>query len=164
MLGVSVQTLINWERRGRLHPRTRIKSDDDAREVIIYDPTELAAIPRKQRLAGTEFAGELAARTFEMFEDGYTLRGVVIETRQTPEVVETLYEQWKELGGNDLVITKNARAELARFVGAFESVTVLVEKVAKACGAVIDATIDESISEAQIERAINAAIDREDKT
>ena len=103
LLGVAVDTLRGWERRGILHPRQALVHAPRMREVTVYDPDELARIQyRKKQLTAIQAdPGERTARAFELFEQGKTLREVVIELRETVARVEELHQQWLDLGGRE---------------------------------------------------------------
>lgn len=136
MLGLSPVTLISLERRGKLHPLTRPRTHGMGPKLeVVYDPRELAKVPRRERVPVTRDPGELAARAFDYFEQGTSLRDVVRYLRDTPENVEKLYAQWSEMGGADLVLTVAARAALEPHLGAVETITDLVERVAERCAA-----------------------------
>jgi hypothetical protein len=113
-LGVSIQTLRNYERRGRLNPQHMYRADGYGieRRVTVYDPEEINKLPRggrKQRLNG-----DLAARVFEMFNSGRNLRDVVVDLRESPSTIKDLYALWRE--GDSPPNTNaggNSRAELA---------------------------------------------------
>jgi len=167
LLAVDRTFFTHAERRGHVHPRYDTRSDTRGhmRAFKVYDPRELANTPVKHRHRHRAFAnapGELAAAAFEMFDEGRSLRSAVIELRQTPATVEQLYQQWCELeriAGNEWTISKGARAELERFVGTFENVAELVHRVIETCGITIQANVPPGVSDAEIDIAINRAID-----
>jgi len=111
-----MQTLKNLETRGWLHPRTK-PSAFSTRQVIAYDPQELAAIPKRYRKPDKGDAGELTARVFAMLEEGRPIREIVIEVREPLDRVNELREQWLDAGGADVVLTPRARGELADIIG-----------------------------------------------
>jgi hypothetical protein len=165
LLAVSENTIRTWKRNGRLTPRTapRTQPGGTVLEVQVYDPRELTAMgARGGRVVAPGDAGELAARAFELFDDGVPLRRVVTRLRETPARITELHDQWTELGGADLVVTEAARAELERFVGPFADVAGLVERVRATLGMVVEIRPEgklASASEAEIEGAILAAVD-----
>jgi hypothetical protein len=77
---------------------------------------------------------EVAARAFEMFEEGRPIREIVIALRVRPERIERLHDQWKDFGGAELVITPVAKRELERIIGPFVGVADIVERVAELAG------------------------------
>jgi len=96
----------------------------------VYHPDELTKIRKRVPRAIRE-PNALSAQAFDLFFAGDTLEAVVRTMRTTPEEVERLHEKWLDLGGARLVIAGAAKEELAKIVGPFDSVTELVELVAK---------------------------------
>lgn len=136
MLRCSLQTLKNYEARDMLHPRHALRKDRTGAErvMLVYDPKELAQLPSKKPGGPNELVrepGELAARAFEMFRQGCLLDEVVIELRETPERVDYLHERWLDHTKARYVITPEAKKVLEQLVGAFASVTELVELIQK---------------------------------
>lgn len=134
LLHMSVSSIANWERRGKLHPRYAYRPDSRGIEhrVSVYDPDELQRLPPQVfRAPIPRQPGEVAAQCFELFDQGKTMREVVVELRETPEYVRSIYEHWLDTGGADLVITAEAKQALEKIVGPFDSVTELVEHVSK---------------------------------
>lgn len=132
LIGVSGVTLANYERKGILHPRKVWRPDRRGvpHELIVYDPHELAKIPRRSNSHLTpRDPGEMAARCFEMFDRGATLREVVIDQREHPDKVRDLQDKWLDMGGANLVISPSAKEMLEEVLGAFTSVAELVERV-----------------------------------
>jgi len=164
LLRVSAQTVKNWRDRGLITSRTRPGTTQERRsEITVYDPHELARLPRKLHQPIATEPGEVAARAFEMFDEGKTVRAIVVALRRPPAEVEALYDQWKEGGGDQMIIHPAAYDELVRFVGLFPSVEVLVARVRELVGKTIEATVDDSATDAQIERAIGRALDDAEK-
>lgn len=133
MLGVSVMTLKAWEKRGRLtSQRTeRVATDGRICTMYVYDPREVAKIPKRAPIGAANTApGEVAARAYELFAQGATFREIVVELRETSETVRALHERWLDDGGADLVITQPAKLALEAELGAFASVADLVTLVA----------------------------------
>ena len=135
MLRCSANTLKNYEDRGMLHPRQAVRTDRSGieRMMLVYDPQELADLPQRNpggqpRIAVRE-PGELAARAFEYFRQGLPLDEIVIELRETPDRIDQLHEHWLDQTKARYVITAEAKKALEMTVGAFESVTELVELV-----------------------------------
>ncbi len=134
LLDVSHTTLKNWDKAGLLHPRKE-KCDlprGGSREVWVYDPRELAKVPSARRGRAKSIPGdpgEVAARAFEMFDDGHDLRAVVTQLRETPGTVEDLHDQWLRMGGSEVVLHRVAREEIASLVGPFDGVAGLLERL-----------------------------------
>jgi len=128
---VSYNTIKNWVQRGHLHPETALRRlvSGAHREVLVFDPRELAKMARRKGDVNPNDAGEIAARAFELFETGKSLREAVMALRETLPKVEELHEQWMRSGGSELVITPVARRELERLVGPFDGVAGLVQRV-----------------------------------
>jgi len=102
LIGMSVSTIANHERRGKLHPRYIYRADSRGieRHVAVYDPEELRKLPRSAIVRDQlRDPGEVAARCFEAFQEGKTIREVVIEQRETYERVKTLRDNWEIAGG-----------------------------------------------------------------
>lgn len=134
LLGCSIQTLINLERRDRLHPQRALRTDSKGceRQVYVYDPKELARVPRTSR--GTDFRspGEVAARCFELLDHGKSVREIVIELREMPEKIVELREKWHDHGGADRIVTPPAWERLTALVGPFGNIAELVTRVEQA--------------------------------
>jgi len=130
LFGVGYTTVMLWERKGYLTPRkiTREIPGDQPRVVVIYDPSQLKNVPRRERTRAPD-PGEVEARCVELFRSGKTIADVVVTERQTFEFVEAVYQKWLDHGGSHVVITEVARDELERRVGAFASVAELVERL-----------------------------------
>lgn len=159
LLGVSRVTLARWAREGSLNVQYAQRGDS-IRMLTLYDPAELARMPRRYRATPDMAAGELAARVFECLNQGMTMRDIVVETREMPSKIETLTEIWMDSGGASMTINPAAKAELERFCGPFGNVTELVQRIATICGERIEATVCEDASDAQIEHAIVCVLDQ----
>ena len=131
LLGVSIQTIRNFEMRELLHPLRVLRAVGDGTErlVLIYDPKEVARIPKKDRFVAIRSPGETAARAFELFDLGRSIREITIEMRELPDALETLKEKWLDAGGSDRVVTPAAWEILAGIVGPFESIADLIDRV-----------------------------------
>ena len=134
MLSCSQQTLANAERRGDLTPHFAYRPDGRGAEhrMIVYAPHELTKLAVKMRRhipTHPRDPGELAARAFELFDEGRPEREVVRELRVPPDMVRELKEKWGGMGGDDLVINPAAKETLEKALGAFDSVAELVERV-----------------------------------
>jgi len=99
--------------------------------MSVYDPQELPGLPQWVRRRVPRDPGETAARCFELLEQGQTPREIVVELRETPDVVSGLRERWLDMGGADLVLTREARSELEDMLGHFATVAELVDQVKK---------------------------------
>lgn len=126
--GIGLSTVPALERRGQLHPHRVYRPDSRGaeRSTIVYDPAEVARLPRKGRPSIDRSQGEITARAFELFRDGRTDEDVVIELRETIDQVQYLRERWLEATAASWVISPVAREALAKLVGRFDSVTDLV--------------------------------------
>lgn len=131
LLGCSGQTLINYENRGTLNPQ-RVRRPDSlgvVRDIVVYDPNELSKLPhqRKQPVLPRD-PGDIAARSFELFDGGKSVREIVVELRELPEKIHALHEAWLDAGGSDVVITLVAKEALEKIVGRpFGNVADLVD-------------------------------------
>lgn len=134
LLKMSVTTIANYERRGKLHPRYAYRADSRGIEhhVAVYDPEELTRLPRSALYhhPATREPGEIAARAFELFNQGVSIRDVLIELRETPDRVHELHERWLDMGGADLTITKIAKEAFEKLVGPFSDVAGLLSLIA----------------------------------
>lgn len=146
--------------------------------VALYNPDELARMPRRHKQLPANEAGELTARVFELLDEGKSVREIVIQTRETMPKIDEIREQWLDAGGCDLVIGKNAKAELERYIGTFRTVGELVQRYASALGMpiagtpiaeviargqeereTIEAIVPDDVSDERVERAIAQALD-----
>lgn len=82
----------------------------DFRRRERIDPDEIAVVKAKlergkvRDRAATRFrSGEIAAEIFQAFRDGKELREIVIETKQTPDYVLLLRQQYANMGRDFLV-------------------------------------------------------------
>lgn len=130
LLGCSIQTLANYQRRGRLKARRALRPDAQGieRQVYVYDPRELAKLHKHVRPVVMS-PGEIAARTFELLDQGKSIREIVIEIREMPDTIVALKEQWSDLGGADRVLTPLAWDKLAALVGPFDNVGDLITRI-----------------------------------
>ena len=131
-LGVSVTTIANYERCGKLNPRYDYRATNGFEQrVTVYDPKQLAplrkyASPTREKIKDP---GELAASCFELLDQGRTLREIVVALRETPEQISTLRESWLDAGGSALTITPLAKECFEKAVGKFSGVADLVTLV-----------------------------------
>jgi hypothetical protein len=89
-LQVSVATVRRLE-GSELHPEKNDKG------VWTFDASEVARVvglrSRKRRVK-REDEGDVAARVFELLEQGYDLRDIVVALRVRPQIVRELYSEW----------------------------------------------------------------------
>lgn len=135
-LRVSVTTVANYERQGKLHPSYAYRADSRGIEhrVAVYDSKELVKLKRVElREVVPQEPGEIAARCFELFNQGMSVRDVVIEVRKTPEHVTSLFESWERTGSasSDLTITSSVKADFEQIVGPFSTIADLLECLRK---------------------------------
>ena len=123
-------TIANYERGKKLLPRHEYRDDSRGIEqrVAVYDPKQLLPLrrhssPKREKIRDP---GELAASCFELFDQGRTLREIVITLRETPEQIMELRESWLNAGGADLTINANGKEGFEKIVGKFSSVTELL--------------------------------------
>ena len=132
-LGVSVTTIVNYERRGKLNPRYDYRTTNGFEQrVTLYDPKQLAPLRKYAPPSSREKIkdpGELAASCFELLDQGRTLREIVVALRETPEQINMLRESWLDAGGSALTITPLAKERLEKVVGEFSGVADLVTLV-----------------------------------
>ena len=133
LVGVSYNTIAYWARRGLLQPQKerRTLSNGTVREVLVFDSNAVMTLARRRNANGVNDVDETAASAFEMFEEGRSIREVVIKLRKAPERIEALHEQWLSCGGSELVLNAVAQRELADLVGSFDGVADLVQRVAE---------------------------------
>jgi hypothetical protein len=126
-LRVSVTTIATYERQGKLNPRYAYRADSRNIEhrVAVYDPEDVRKLLRFNARPDAQESGETAARCFELFNEGKSMRGVVIELRLRPDLVKQLYASWEETGSvqeSGLVITVAAKKDLESLVGNFSTI------------------------------------------
>jgi hypothetical protein len=130
MLWCSAQTLVNYERKGALHPQHDYRRDERGAQhrVVVYSPHELSKLAHKlHRPVFQRDPGEVAGRAYEMLDEGKSEREIVRELRLTPDAARVLHDKWLDGGGADRVLTTAAWEILESVVGPFKSVTELVE-------------------------------------
>lgn len=132
-LSVSVTTIANYERAKKLNPRHEYRADSRGIEqrVTVYDPKQLLPLrryapPTREKIRDP---GELAASCFELFDQGRTLREIVVILRETPGQIVELHESWLNAGGAAFTITPTAKECFETIVGPFSSVTELLSLV-----------------------------------
>jgi hypothetical protein len=136
-LRVSVTTIATYEKQGKLNPRYAYRADSRNIEhrVAVYDPEEVRKLHRFGARPDAQESGETAARCFELFNDGKSVRGVVVELRLHPVLVRQLYASWEETGSvqeSGLVITAAAKKDLESLVGDFSTIEGLCKRIQEA--------------------------------
>jgi DNA-binding CsgD family transcriptional regulator len=92
-LGVSIGTVRNLEKAGHLRP-------SKANGVNLFDPKEVAALRGARdrehpgRALRRDGEGEIAARCFDLFAEGKSVRDVVRELRLTPATARALRREY----------------------------------------------------------------------
>ena len=132
LMNVATQTLKNYEYRGMLHPLRVSRHDTRGHEqiVVVYDPRELAKLPRGNgRVSVAHAPGELMARSYELFNQGRSNREVVVELRETSDNVRMLRETWLDDGAAAVVISPEAKRALEALLGSFADVAELITLV-----------------------------------
>ncbi len=132
LLGCSLSTLLNYEKRDKLHPARAMRVDGRGTERLVwaYDPRELAKLPNIAIYKTAARApGEIAARAFEMFSDGAELDDIVKELRETPDHVQQLHEKWLDMRGARHVLTPQIRLAFEGLVGKFTDAAELLDLV-----------------------------------
>lgn len=131
MLGVSVQTLLGHERRGRITPHWAVAPDSTGRlrNTPLYTIEDVLKLPRKPGNLEPENPDELCARAFEAFEAGKSLREIVILLRVGYSRLVEIHEQWRDSGGVAMELSEGTRKALETKLGPFSSADELVEKV-----------------------------------
>jgi transcriptional regulator with XRE-family HTH domain len=93
-LGVSIGTVRNMEKDGRLHPTM-----EDG--VNLFDPQEIAALKAERERDGSAAApatsrseGEIAAACFNLFKEGHTVVDVVQELKLPPSMVRAMLREY----------------------------------------------------------------------
>jgi hypothetical protein len=130
-MGCSENTVRGWIRQERLVPAkvSRPHPSGGTREIQVINPSDLARMPRRRAGPIAGDMGEISARAFELYDEGDSVRRVVVALRIEPDLAAALREQWLECGGADLVVSPRARTELEALVGAFDGIAELVERV-----------------------------------
>lgn len=133
MVGVSYNTVAYWARRGLLKSQKewRTLSNGTLREVMVFDRDAVLKLAgqRSKNEAMNVDPEEVAARAFEMFDEGATIGEVVVKLRRGPERIELLHEQWLSCGGAEFVLNPAARRDLSHVIGPFDGVADLVQRV-----------------------------------
>ena len=98
-----------------------------------FEPAEIAMLlaerARHAKHADTE--GEIAAKTFALFDARSKTRDVVIDLRQTPEKILALHAQWLRMG-REMLLREDDRNALYELLGApFRSPRDLIDLVGR---------------------------------
>ena len=89
ILRCSVTRVIQYQRASRLRP---VKVENGTN---FFARTEVLAFARSRRAPRVlMFSGELAAEVFALFEERIPLAQIVIATREPPEVIRALYDEY----------------------------------------------------------------------
>jgi len=75
--------------QGQLHPRR------DGAGVWRYDPAEVVRLAAARGVPGPRTEGEIAARVFQMLDQGAGLREIVMTVGLVPREVRRLYADYK---------------------------------------------------------------------
>ncbi len=97
LLGVSRTRILQFEERGELHPVR------DERGVHRYLRSEVerlirvraASADKRVTRVGAKLPGEVVARVFELFDEGWTLPQIVRETKLPPEAIRALHVEYR---------------------------------------------------------------------
>lgn len=133
LLGVSVQTMLTHEQRGRIVAYWAVTPTQSGqlRNSPLYKIEDVLKLPRKTNHLTSENPDELCARVFEALEEGKSLREIVILLRVGYQRLLELHEQWKDSGGVIMEISDEQRRALESKLGPIASVGHLVELVNK---------------------------------
>lgn len=131
VLRCAVNTIINRQNAGKLHPRWAVRRDCRGAErmQLVYDPKELVRFVPSRYVDRHRSPGETAALCFEAFGARKSIREIVIDLRETPDAVEALYQHWETGGGHKRVVTDTAWEALQQQLGPMDDVTDLVQRV-----------------------------------
>jgi hypothetical protein len=88
-LRIGITTVHRMRLQGQLHPRR------DHAGVWRYDPAEVARLAVARGILETRSEGEIAARVFQMLDQGAGLREIVMAVRLVPQEVRRLYADYK---------------------------------------------------------------------
>ena len=129
--GIGLSTIPALERRGALNPRRAYRRDTRGAErlTVVYDPDEVARLPRRGRASIDRSPGEVTARAFELFREARTDEEVVIELRETVERIIELREKWLCATSAEWVISPVAREAIEKLVGPFNGVADLIDRI-----------------------------------
>jgi hypothetical protein len=135
MLACSLGTLLNYERRGTLHPQYVYRADSRGvqQRLTVYDPDELKKVAFRMKRGVVRGVarddGEVDARAAELFSEGKTNADVVVALRATFDRVDVMRQKWIDASAAAFVISTRAKEVLEEIVGPFKDVTELVTLV-----------------------------------
>jgi hypothetical protein len=106
-LRIGITTVHRMRVQGQLHPRR------DGAGAWRYDPAEVVRLAAKRGVPGARTEGEIAARVFQMLDQGAGLREIVMEVRLVPQEVRRLYADYKtSLYGDQPARTQHSQPPL----------------------------------------------------
>jgi hypothetical protein len=132
LLACSPATLLNYERRGVLHPQHAYRADGRGAQqrLVVYSPGEITMLKvRMKRGFAQREPGELAALATELFDEGKTNAEVIVALRVTFEQADDFRQRWIDATEARLVVSPVAKEALEAVVGSFKDVTDLVTLV-----------------------------------
>lgn len=128
LLGVSVNTVLNHERLGRIDAKWIVTKNQDGRmrNTPVLRVGDVLKLPRRDPKPTPDNPDELCARAFALFEKGKNSRQVVIELRATYQKISAIYEEWLDSGGVALTLSESNKRELEGMLGKFDNTDELV--------------------------------------
>jgi len=132
LLACSPATLLNYERRGVLHPQHTLRADGrgSQQRLVVYSPDEITKLAdRMKRRVTVRAPGELAALATELFDEGKTNAEVIVALRVTFEQADDFRQRWIDATEARFVVSPVAKEALEAVVGPFADVTDLVTLV-----------------------------------
>jgi hypothetical protein len=112
-LRVGITTVHRMRVQGQLHPQR------DNTGIWRYDPAEVARLAVARGVPNARTDGEIAARVFQMLDQGAGLREIVVAVRLVPQEVRRLYADYKTSLYTDLPSrTQNSQPPLPPKTGA----------------------------------------------
>lgn len=132
LLACSPTTLLNYERRGTLHPQYVYRADrrGTQQRLVVYNPDEFRMLAFRMKRGSARGSarepGEIDARATEMFGEGLTNADVVVALRVTFEEVDVIRQKWTDGSEARLVISPTAKEALEADNGPFKDVAALV--------------------------------------
>jgi hypothetical protein len=137
LLGISVHSILDHERIGRITAHWTIVPDASGRlrDTPLLKVDDVLKLPRRKKSIRPtpDDPDELCARAFELFEKGQTPKQVVIELRATIQKIDALHTEWLDHEGATLTLSETIKAELVTLLGNFEDAGELVALVRKRC-------------------------------
>jgi hypothetical protein len=112
-LRIGITTVHRLRVSGQLHPRR------DSAGAWRYDPAEVVRLAVVRGVPDARSEGEIAARVFQMLDQGAGLREIVVAVRLVPQEVRRLYADYKTSLYTDLPPrTQNSQPPLPPKTGA----------------------------------------------